>query len=531
MENQKSYALRNKAKFLKKIVVSPKVQYNKTQSAAYDRKAAIARNTRVYLCDFIISQKKGRKRFMQYREQIEAYLDAHKEEMLADICRLIRINSTKGEAVIDCPFGEGPAKALAEALEMAEGYGFTVKNYENYVGTADLNDMEKQLDILAHLDVVPAGDGWSVTEPYMPVIKDGRVYGRGSADDKGPAIAAMYAMRAVKELGIPLNKNVRLILGTDEECGSSDIAHYYAVEKEAPMTFSPDADFPVINIEKGSLNGHFVAKWDTEEVSPRILSVSGGKIVNIVPGKATASVVGLGSAEILEKAEQVQKKTGVVFTCEESEGTVIIHAEGEGAHASKPEEGKNALTALLELLCMLPFAACSTTDAVEKLHRMFPSGDHQAEALGINLEDELSGKLTMNFSVLELNEDGLDGIFDSRIPICGTTENVLNVVKERMEEDGITLLNETQNPPHHVPADSPLVQTLLACYEEYTGQKGECLAIGGGTYVHHLERGVAFGCSMPGTDNRMHGADEFAVVDELVLSAKIFAQVICELCC
>ena len=241
MENQKSYALRNKAKFLKKIVVSPKVQYNKTQSAAYDRKSAIARNTRVYLCDFIISQKKGRKRFMQYREQIEAYLDAHKEEMLADICRLIRINSTKGEAAIDCPFGEGPAKALAEALEMAEGYGFTVKNYENYVGTADLNDMEKQLDILAHLDVVPAGDGWSVTEPYMPVIKDGRVYGRGSADDKGPAIAAMYAMRAVKELGIPLNKNVRLILGTDEECGSSDIAHYYAVEKEAPMTFSPDA--------------------------------------------------------------------------------------------------------------------------------------------------------------------------------------------------------------------------------------------------------------------------------------------------
>ncbi len=92
-------------------------------------------------------------------------------------------------------------------------------------------------------------------------------------------------------------------------------------------------------------------------------------------------------------------------------------------------------------------------------------------------------------------------------------------------------LNETQNPPHQVPADSPLVQTLLACYEEYTGQKGACLAIGGGSYVHDLARGVAFGCSMPGTDNRMHGADEFAVVDELVLSAKIFAQVICDLCC
>lgn len=103
---------------------------------------------------------------------------------------------------------------------------------------------------------------------------------------------------------------------------------------------------------------------------------------------------------------------------------MIIHAEGEGAHASKPEEGKNALTALLELLCMLPFAACSTTDAVEKLHRMFPSGDHQAEALGINLEDELSGKLTMNFSVLELNEDGLDGIFDSRSDLRYNRERI-----------------------------------------------------------------------------------------------------------
>src|SRR5699024_10557105 len=110
---------------------------------------------------------------------------------------------------------------------------------------------ESQLDILAHLDVVPAGEGWTVTEPFEPVEKDGRLYGRGTADDKGPAVAALYALRAVKELGIPLKKRVRLILGTDEECGSSDIQHYYAVEKEAPMTFSPDGAFPVVNIEKG----------------------------------------------------------------------------------------------------------------------------------------------------------------------------------------------------------------------------------------------------------------------------------------
>lgn len=100
------------------------------------------------------------------------------------------------------------------------------------------------MDVLAHLDIVPAGDGWTVTEPFVPVVKDGKIYGRGTADDKGPAIAALYAMRAVKELGIPVKKNVRLILGTDEECGSSDIRHYYSVEEEAPMTFSSGRQLP-----------------------------------------------------------------------------------------------------------------------------------------------------------------------------------------------------------------------------------------------------------------------------------------------
>ena len=183
-----------------------------------------------------------------YKEKISRYIDAHRKEMLEDIGALCRINSVKGSYRIGKPYGEGCSEALRAALHIAECYGFSINNYDNYVGTVDMNDKEAQLDILAHLDVVPAGDGWTVTEPFEPVVKDGKIYGRGTADDKGPAIAALYAMRAVNELGIPMKKNVRLILGTDEECGSSDITHYYSVEKEAPMTFSPDASFPVINI-------------------------------------------------------------------------------------------------------------------------------------------------------------------------------------------------------------------------------------------------------------------------------------------
>ena len=169
------------------------------------------------------------------RAKLDAYFEAHREEMIRDICRLVKIPSQRGEAKPGAPFGEGPVKALEEAMAMAREIGLKVTNYDNYVCAADLNDAPTELDVLAHLDVVPVSDSWRVTKPFEPLVKDGRIYGRGTADDKGPAVAALYAVKALKDLGIPLSKNVRLILGTDEECGSSDIAHYYDIEEEAPM--------------------------------------------------------------------------------------------------------------------------------------------------------------------------------------------------------------------------------------------------------------------------------------------------------
>lgn len=465
-----------------------------------------------------------------YRKEIEDYINGHREEMIEDICALCRINSEKMPYVEGKPYGEGTFAALHAALTMAEGYGFEIRNYDNYVGTADLNDKERQLDILAHLDVVPAGEGWTQTRPFEPVIKEGKLFGRGTADDKGPAVAALYAMRAVKELGIPLNKNVRLILGTDEECGSSDIANYYDKEAEAPMTFSPDAEFPVINIEKGRLEGHFNVSFQASEAVPRLVKAEAGIKANVVPGKAKAVVEGVDLETLEETAAEVEKETGISFILEGNFPVMSITAQGGGAHASTPQEGKNALTGLLVYLSRLPLAECPQMDAVKSLIKLFPHGDTCGQAAGIAMEDELSGALTLAFSMLTVSSDSLEGVFDSRCPICSNEENVLKVVKKAMADEGITLENESMIPPHYVDGDSHFVKTLLSVYEDYTGLKGSCQSTGGGTYVHSLKNGVAFGAALPGTDNRMHGADEFAVVDELVLSAKIFAQVIVELC-
>lgn len=467
---------------------------------------------------------------MRYQKQIERYIDTHKNALVKDVCELCNINSERMPSEDGMPFGPGAADCLDVALDMAESYGFEVKDYDGYVGCVDLNDRPRQLDILAHLDVVPAGEGWTVTEAFRPVVRDGRIYGRGTSDDKGPAIAALYAMRAVKACQIPLKKNVRLILGTNEECGSSDIEHYYKLEKEAPMSFSPDSEYPVINIEKGRLASHFTAGFEASESLPRLVSLKAGTKINVVPGRAEAVVEGFSSEELNQAAASAGEETGISFSIEERGTEHLIFAKGVGAHGSLPEEGKNAITGLLSLLTRLPFAPCAQADALKGAAALFPHGDHHGTALGIDMEDDLSGRLSLTFSMLEIGAENFDGAFDARVPLCGNEDNVLKVAARKLEEAGFALQNKEQTPPHHVPGDSSFVQTLLKCYEHYTGLKGGCKSTGGGTYVHNLKNGVAFGACFPGTDPHMHGPDEFVVIDQLAESAKIFAQVIVELC-
>src|SRR5690606_14184294 len=153
------------------------------------------------------------------------------------------------------------------------------------------------------------------------------------------------------------------------------------------------------------------------------------------------------------------------------------------------------------------------------------------KAAGLAMEDELSDKLTVNFSILSYSNEGdVEGKFDSRVPLCGTEQNTFDVLEPRLAEHGLKLDRSGYEPPHHTPEDSLFVQTLLDVYERYTGNKGECIAIGGGTYVHEIEGGVAFGPTMPGIDTRMHSNDEFIIIDDMLLAAQIYAQVIVELC-
>ena len=451
------------------------------------------------------------------------------EGLLDATARLVRIDSSAGAPAEGAPFGPGPAAALAEAEEIARSLGFRAEN-RGYVCTVDLGPEERQLDILAHLDVVPAGEGWTVTAPFEPKIADGRIYGRGTADDKGPAMAALFAMKAVRDLGLPLRRGVRLILGANEESGSADIDWYYAREKAAPMTFSPDANFPVINIEKGMYGPKFSAEYADNGALPRVKSLNSGLRGNMIPGTAEAALEGFDAEAVRALAAECAALTGAEFSLEAAEGLVTVRVEARAAHASLPWDGNTALTAMLELVFRLPTAESEGFKRLCALHEIFPHGDWEGRAAGVAMSDEASGKLTICLDVLRYSPERLEGAFDSRLPVCATEATVRDVLTARLKKAGLEVEDRPQSRPHCVDAESELVRGLMKCYREYTGRDDKPIAIGGGTYVHGIENGVAFGCAMPGTDNRMHGADEFAVIAELELSAKIFAQAIADLC-
>ena len=457
--------------------------------------------------------------------KIKDYIYSHKDEMLSTLSELISIPSVKGEPLPDAPFGAEPKKALDKMISICNGMGFPTACCQNVVGSADYNTNggDAALGILCHLDVVPCPpENWA-TDPYTMTEKDGVLYGRGVIDDKGPAVAALYAIKCVKELGIPLSKGVRLIFGTDEENGSSDMEIYMKNEKLPSNVFTPDGSFPVINVEKGMMRSSFSGKYEGGSV--RLFN--GGSIPNAVPDSAFAEVEGISLSEI--KDAVAADKGGAVFTAEDIGGAVRITAAGRSAHASTPEAGINAVTALISLLNRLPLSEGKQKDILRGLDSIFPFGETDGSSVGLKAQDK-TGATTLVFSIFHIENGECKGTVDVRFPTCLDLDTVECKEREALNSAGCSFDGFMGDEPHCVDEDSDFVQALLRVYERIEGEKGRCIAIGGGTYVHHVEGGVALGVERGDTDYHMHGADEFITVDELLKDAVLFANAIVEIC-
>lgn len=458
----------------------------------------------------------------------KAEVEKRKDDFLEDLFTLLRIDSVRDDdaATEEFPVGPGPAEALKAFLEIGERDGFKTEQFENWAGHIEYGEGDEIMGVLGHVDVVPTGTGWD-TDPFEPVIKDGRLYARGSSDDKGPTMAAYYALKMIKELELPISKKVRVIIGTDEESGWQGMAHYLEVEKEPDFGFSPDAMFPIINGEKGNISFELKTGGNNDGAN-QLLQFDAGLRANMVPQDAVAVVKAENPAEFESgltdflAGEPVTGEVGV-------EGDQLtIKIVGQAAHGSMPEKGINAGTYLAKFLTEFAFGS----DAADFLEvtALYLHDDPKGEKLGIAHTDEVMGDLSSNPGVFHFDtENGGTITVNMRYPQGTTVEVIEENIQQKVSQYKVEVVRLSGKVPHYVPANDPLVETLLDVYAHQTGLEAHEKVIGGGTYGRLMKRGVAYGAMFPDSVDTMHQANEFIAVEDLTRSMAIYAEAIYEL--
>lgn len=425
-------------------------------------------------------------------------MNHHRDTMIQDLVALCAIPSVAGESTDEAPYGRETALALDWFLNRAQSMGFRTVNLDNRAGFVEFGSGTRLVAALCHLDVVPSGDGWQ-TGPFDPVVTDDRIIARGTADDKGPAIAVLHAMKDLMDSGYQPNGRIRLIVGLDEEHGSSCMAHYVRVAELPDAGFTPDASFPVIYAEKGLCWFQIIMPASqSADDALRLAGASGGTSPNMIPGHCELSFI---------KQDQTRTTEAVA---------------GVIGHASTPWNGRNAISQAMALAARRLQENKSQHPFVSFYQQSIGAG-WRGEGLAIDCSDA-SGPLTFNAGRLELDEKQATLTVDIRYPVTASFESIWETLQQRVRPWQASLKLMSHIPPLHVPRDSFLVQTLTDVYASLTGHQAEPVAIGGGTYARTMPNVVAFGSAFPGEPDTVHQADEFIQIDHWLASSAIYRE-------
>ena len=400
-------------------------------------------------------------------------MEKYFENIKKDLKKLVSIESVESKPEKNKPFGKGVADALDFTLSLARDLGFETKNYDNYIGEAIFGDGEEEMAILCHLDVVPAGEAtdWKYP-PFSATEVDGRIYGRGTMDDKGPAIVCLYCLKALKDEGFVPKKKIKLIFGCNEESGWKCRKHYKEVAVMPDFGFSPDADFPVLYAEKGILHVKF--QFPSKD---RLKFISGGTAINMVCDKCEA--IASFNADFAK-----------IYGVEEKDGKLIT--TGKTAHGSTPEKGKNAILPMIKYL--------ESVDAIDVKIREYLFDD----VLGLKQLSDDTGNLTMSPDLISSENGKLNISVDIRYP---STLNADFLLSELKKIAPYTILSHQL--PLYNDKNGFLISTLLKIYNDTLGVNAKPIAIGGGTYARALKTGTAFGPEMPGEESTIHQPNEY----------------------
>lgn len=456
------------------------------------------------------------------------WIDSMKSEIVESTQKLIKIRSVESDPEPDMPFGKGINDSLEYVLDLSSELGFKTKNMAGYAGHAEIGQGEEIVGILVHLDVVPEGSGWTYP-PYGGEIHENKIYGRGSIDDKGPAIAALYAMKAIQECNIPLNKRVRIIFGTDEESGWQGISHYLEHEETPTIGFAPDAEFPAIHGEKGiiifNLEKEFAQKSESASEGLVVKSIIGGNAPNMVPDYCETVLAGNNLANVKSALEAYNVEHQTKLSCEEKDNQLLIKSYGISSHGSMPELGQNAISQLMVFLASLDLESNDISDFI-KLYAAKIGMEYYGQSIGCAFEDEVSGKLIFNVGLIEVTTEHAKVVINIRYPVTCKADQVYTGIDKAIIGTGVKIVEGNHMAPLYVPADDELVVKLMSVYQEMTGDNRAPITIGGGTYARAIKKAVAFGPLFPGQPELAHQKDEYIGIDDLILNTKIYAKAI-----
>jgi succinyl-diaminopimelate desuccinylase len=441
----------------------------------------------------------------------------------------VEIRSIKSDALEDAPFGAEIRRSLEYTLNLCESLGFRTKNAAGYAGHAEYGQGEELVGILVHLDVVPEGTGWTY-DPFKLTLENGRLYGRGVNDDKGAVIASIYALKAVMDSEIPMNKRFRIIFGCDEESGWECMEHYFAAEEMPDYGFSPDGPFPIVNREKGILRIKLERIFEAvSEETPRIISLNGGQRVNMVPESCSCTiqnvVAEIGDNKKLSVSKGIQDLS---YDIKSNNDRLEITTKGKAAHGSEPELGVNAISSMMKILNEIPSIESQQAEFIGFIDSVI-GFETEGCSLGIDFEDVESGKLSLNLGIAKISDKRASITLDIRYPVTLDSKIITETIEERVKKGNIKSTVLEDKKPLYVRPDNPLIGKLKVAFEDVTGIDAQLIALKGGTYARAINNGVAFGPIMPGKEDTAHQKNEYLELEDLINSAKIYARAIVEL--
>ena len=440
--------------------------------------------------------------------EVKQFIEENIENMKSDLGKLVAYNSVLSDD--ELPFGSNNRKVLDTALKLMKDKNLNTTNVDYYCGFGETGSGDKLIGILAHLDVVPAGTGWD-SDPFNMIEKDGYLYGRGVSDDKGAAVASMYALKYLIDEKYPFKKRVRLILGCNEETGSRCIRHYVSEYGHIDYGFTPDGSFPGIYAEKGMVQATLVAR------NSKIKDIHGGDVSNAVCKRIDAKVD--NDSFDLDKFKAYLDEKNVKYEISvEDYTTITVH--GKSAHASTPDYGVNAFNYLMEALYHSDFKDTFT----DWFHKYFGLDLH-GEKLGYeDLKDEISNT-SINLGVVSMNGSDINVTLDMRFPVKSNSEKVTSLLNINDENNEVVIRSTTE--PLYFDKNLPMIKALKKAYEDVTGDKeSEMAAIGGGTYAKAIHNCIAFGCEFEGEENHIHDVNECLSIESFKKQVELYIEAI-----